>query len=189
MKINSYQEAAVAAWNRSYPIGLPVRVERDNSEALDTETCSGAQMVGDRAVIWVKGIAGCYALDRVTPRAACPDDTPPSELVTHIETLVREIRGSHADGQYSCKGDRLRWALVVLEAAGPRIRELESLIVRCWESLDYDNPSHASLIAEIVGSEVFDSLPFPPTPPVERDGDVPEIGPRATERRRRENNP
>lgn len=55
-------------WNAKYPEETPVEVTRDNGEVLKTVTKSGAQMLGGHtAVIWVKGISGCYDLRRVRP--------------------------------------------------------------------------------------------------------------------------
>lgn len=53
-------------WNKSNPIGTPVILRKDDGTEVDTVTTSEAQMLsGHTAVIWLKGISGCYALDRV----------------------------------------------------------------------------------------------------------------------------
>ncbi|WP_217446575.1 hypothetical protein [Myxococcus sp. CA040A] len=58
-------EKAVAAWK--HPIGTPVVVKRDNGQELTTKTRSGAELLGGHsAVIWLDGISGCYALERVS---------------------------------------------------------------------------------------------------------------------------
>ena len=57
----------VEEWNRVYPIGTKVWVSKDKG-TLKTKTRSLAQKLpsGD-PVIFVEGIAGCYALERVVP--------------------------------------------------------------------------------------------------------------------------
>lgn len=56
------------AWNAAHPIGTAVWLERDNGRKLLTETRSRAEVLeGHSAVIWVKGMVGCYLLERVTP--------------------------------------------------------------------------------------------------------------------------
>ncbi len=63
---------AVEKWNQQHPIGTPVTVRMDSGELRETATRSMAQMLGQSAVIWVDGIAGCYALERVAVRKAVP---------------------------------------------------------------------------------------------------------------------
>jgi len=64
---NKEAEAILVAdrWNKTYPVGMPVEVTRDNGKKTLTFTRAGAGIVGDQAVIWLEGIRGCYALDRV----------------------------------------------------------------------------------------------------------------------------
>jgi hypothetical protein len=60
------QERLVTAWNSKHPVGCKVEVTRDRGETMKTATRSEAQMLGGHtAVIWLEGIAGCYALERV----------------------------------------------------------------------------------------------------------------------------
>lgn len=60
------QERAVHAWNERHPVGASVRVRTDTRGTIETRTRSRAQMLsGHTAVVWLEGIAGCYALDRV----------------------------------------------------------------------------------------------------------------------------
>lgn len=55
-------------WNRQYPIGTAVIVTKDNGAQVHTKTRSEASvMSGHSAVIWLKGISGCYALERCEP--------------------------------------------------------------------------------------------------------------------------
>lgn len=60
-------ETEVYLWNRTYPVGMPVEVTRDNGEKFLTFTREAACLVGDQAVVWVDGIRGCYAISRCRP--------------------------------------------------------------------------------------------------------------------------
>jgi hypothetical protein len=58
-----------AQWNERNRIGTPVTLQKDDGTFVDTVTKSEAQVLsGHTAVIWLEGVRGCYALDRVTPR-------------------------------------------------------------------------------------------------------------------------
>lgn len=58
----------VDLFNANHPIGQSVSVKLDNGERRVTTTRSQASVLsGHTAVIWLDGISGCYALDRVTP--------------------------------------------------------------------------------------------------------------------------
>jgi hypothetical protein len=52
-----------SAW--THPVGTPVDVRRDGGEIVRTKTRSEAAVIGETAVIWLDGISGCYALERV----------------------------------------------------------------------------------------------------------------------------
>jgi len=53
-------------WNRTHPVGSRVDVRLDSGEVRETVTRSAAEVLsGHSAVIWLKGITGCYLLDRV----------------------------------------------------------------------------------------------------------------------------
>lgn len=57
----------VSEWNKAHPAGTKVTVAKDDQTTLETETTSEAWMLGGHtAVINVRGITGCYALQRVT---------------------------------------------------------------------------------------------------------------------------
>lgn len=61
--------AQCARWNAANPVGTPVNVAQDDGNILQTVTQTGAQILnGHTAVIWVRGISGCYLLSRVTRR-------------------------------------------------------------------------------------------------------------------------
>jgi hypothetical protein len=61
--------AYVDMWNRMNPIGCEVDVRRDNGDIEQTRTRSEAQLLGGHTpVVWLEGIVGCYALERVTRR-------------------------------------------------------------------------------------------------------------------------
>lgn len=60
------QEKEVKDWNDRYPVGQRVKVLKDSGELVETYTRSEAQVLsGHTAVIWLKGISGCYMLSRV----------------------------------------------------------------------------------------------------------------------------
>lgn len=59
-------ETEVHLWNRTYPVGMPVEVTRDNGEKFLTFTRERAEVAASgHAVIWVEGISGYYLLSRV----------------------------------------------------------------------------------------------------------------------------
>lgn len=60
----------ILAWNAKHKIGADVVYRRDRPHPpLETTTRSEAQMLGGHtAVIWLEGVAGCVALDRVKAR-------------------------------------------------------------------------------------------------------------------------
>jgi hypothetical protein len=64
-------DMVVNAWNEKYPEGTPVIVTRDNGEKLETVTRSVAWSMCSSAVVSVKGISGCYSLERCAPNIAC----------------------------------------------------------------------------------------------------------------------
>lgn len=61
----------VAAW-QDVPIGTEVIVTMDSGEERRTKTRSAPEIVGSTAVIWLEGISGCYALERVRLATAEP---------------------------------------------------------------------------------------------------------------------
>lgn len=64
---NRMQEWLVAKWNELYPVGTPVHVRTDSRGTIETVTRSAAELLsGHTAVVWLKGFAGCYSLERVT---------------------------------------------------------------------------------------------------------------------------
>jgi len=66
-------------WNEQYPEGTPVKVRRDNGEVFKTVTRSEAWVdVNGIQVIMVKGIAGYYRLDCVTPNKHVQADAVPA---------------------------------------------------------------------------------------------------------------
>ncbi|GEM_PF-6003409 len=72
---------AVSDWNRKHEVGTPVKVRRDNGEVLETVTRSEAwHLDSGVAVIMVKGISGCYRLDRITPNTASTGKLPAASL-------------------------------------------------------------------------------------------------------------
>jgi hypothetical protein len=65
---------AVADWNAAHAVGIEVIVTKDRGEQVQTRTTSAAQMLsGHSAVIWLEGLSGCYALERVRPAPGTDD--------------------------------------------------------------------------------------------------------------------
>lgn len=66
LKKRNRQRELVDAWNSEHEVGTEVEVALDNGTKINTKTVSHATLLGGHtAVIWVKGISGCYALERV----------------------------------------------------------------------------------------------------------------------------
>jgi len=72
---------AVEQWNALIPVGSLVTVEMGSGEIRATTTRSPALMLGaepsrnypgDTAAIFLDGISGCYALNRVRPKGGMP---------------------------------------------------------------------------------------------------------------------
>jgi hypothetical protein len=64
-------QAQCDAFNAVCPVGGSVTVTLDGGEVRETVTTSEAQILsGHSPVVWMKGIIGCYLLDRVKPAAA-----------------------------------------------------------------------------------------------------------------------
>lgn len=64
----SQMHRTVERFNRDVPIGSAVTVRKDGGEVIQTVTDSKAYVLsGHTPVIFLRGISGCYALDRVTP--------------------------------------------------------------------------------------------------------------------------
>jgi len=64
-KKESIDEKMVREWNEKYPIKTLVTVTKDDSTEIYSQTTSIARIMCGCAVIHVKDISGCYALDRV----------------------------------------------------------------------------------------------------------------------------
>jgi hypothetical protein len=68
---NAKLQAECDNFNAANEVGAAVTVQLDGGEVRETITASEAQVLsGHSAVIWLKGISGCYLLERVTPLAA-----------------------------------------------------------------------------------------------------------------------
>lgn len=61
-------------WDAANPVGTRVMLVRDNGDVVFTRTRSKAGMVGNRAVVWLEGLRGCFDMDNVRPVA--PEDLP-----------------------------------------------------------------------------------------------------------------
>lgn len=61
-------QRAVDLWNASQPVGAAVTVRKDNGEIVQTRTTEEAMVApSGHAVVWLEGIRGHCALDRVSP--------------------------------------------------------------------------------------------------------------------------
>jgi hypothetical protein len=59
-------QADVDSWNANVAVGGKVTYRRDNGAEIQTRTRSRAQVLSNHtAVVWLDGITGCVALDRV----------------------------------------------------------------------------------------------------------------------------
>lgn len=66
-------ETLAAKWNKSFPIGTPVRYWTGAREGLGkvSTTRTEAQVLGEyTAVVWVDGYGSCIALSHVEPTGA-----------------------------------------------------------------------------------------------------------------------
>lgn len=73
VKAGAKLQVACDKFNAAYPVGTAVSVKLDGGEVRETVTTSEARVLsGHSSVIWLKGISGCYLLDRVTPLKAVP---------------------------------------------------------------------------------------------------------------------
>lgn len=67
-KTLSQIQAQVDAWNSKHGIGADVTVRLDDGRLVTTKTASDAYVLGGHSpVLFLVGVKGCYALDRVTP--------------------------------------------------------------------------------------------------------------------------
>lgn len=63
----------VDEWNDRVEVGDTVVVQLDSGERLRTRTRSEADILGGHSpVVWLEGVAGCYALERVRPVEEVP---------------------------------------------------------------------------------------------------------------------
>ena len=60
-------QSKVDAFNVKNPVGSKVTVVNDFGEKFETTVKYAAEILsGHTPVVWLKGISGCYCLDRVT---------------------------------------------------------------------------------------------------------------------------
>jgi hypothetical protein len=53
-------------WNLANPVGTRIALQTDTRGVIYTTTRSAAEVLsGHSAVVWLEGVSGCYALDRV----------------------------------------------------------------------------------------------------------------------------
>ena len=59
-------QSKVDVFNQKHPVGSKVTVVKDLGEKIETEVKYPAEILsGHTPVVWLKGISGCYLLDRV----------------------------------------------------------------------------------------------------------------------------
>lgn len=81
------QQALVDAW-KDVPEGTRVVVRKDNGKEYSTTITAGAHLLGGHtAVIWLDGISGCYALERVR-KATEADGQLPNEMALKAARAV-----------------------------------------------------------------------------------------------------
>lgn len=69
-KVKDALNREVDAFNMRHRVGWPCVVRKDNGTHFETVTTSRAYVMSEHsAVVMLRGIAGCYALERVTPIA------------------------------------------------------------------------------------------------------------------------
>ena len=62
------KQRMVENWNRKFIPGQKVKVKLDSGTEKVTTTKTNAELLGGHTpAIFLEGISGCYALDRVTP--------------------------------------------------------------------------------------------------------------------------
>lgn len=67
-RLVAIQRKLVEDWNAAHQPGAAVAVTKDDGTVVETVTRSHAALLGGHtAVVWLKGVRGCYALDRVRP--------------------------------------------------------------------------------------------------------------------------
>jgi hypothetical protein len=99
-----------AAW--TYPVGTVVDVTRDNGSVQRTKTRSAAEVMGCEAVIWLEGIAGCYALSRVRA-VTLPDGFPaeiPRDRAVELLRLIARVLPPAGGGPWNPAGSE-EWSV------------------------------------------------------------------------------
>ena len=73
MKKRPHPAIAVDGWNQQHAVGAAVTYRNDAGKLIAIRTRSPADVLsGHTAVIWLDGISGCVALDRVELRHVEP---------------------------------------------------------------------------------------------------------------------
>lgn len=74
-RVSKRNAQIVELWNQAHPPGTPVVVTRDNGTEVQTRTRSQAELLGGHTpVVWLLGLTGCHALERV--RVSDPNRGP-----------------------------------------------------------------------------------------------------------------
>ncbi len=82
--IPTYQELCteICIFNTRYPVGSWVIVEKDEGIKVTTRVRHPAKIIGDTPVVWLNGISGCYAMDRVE---GAPGENPKTMLAPDLQ--------------------------------------------------------------------------------------------------------
>jgi len=88
-------EARIEAFNKMNKVGSPVTVVKDFGELFETSVKHPAEMMAETPVVWIKGISGAYALNRVIGGEGLPVKTPSmdtkSDVIGTVEDLVMSL--------------------------------------------------------------------------------------------------
>jgi hypothetical protein len=88
----------VDTFNQLHKVGTAVIVQRDDGTLQKTKTRSAAQILsGHSAVIWLQGISGCYALERVCP---LPENAQVGLSVEHALRIMGELQAAGLGEQH-----------------------------------------------------------------------------------------
>ena len=60
------EQDIIDTWNKQHPVGTAVVYKHDDGRNIVSSTRSEAELLGGHTpVVWLTGVSGCYALDKV----------------------------------------------------------------------------------------------------------------------------
>lgn len=65
--LRSEKAQMVTNWNRKYVPGQKVKIAENGVEKITTTRSNAELLGGHTPAIWLTGLSGCYALDKVIP--------------------------------------------------------------------------------------------------------------------------